>query len=125
MNAEEFYRWFEEAVKEAIPQADTRLTFSYEPTVTPEVFLAKIAPQATPNKAWVRSDVRPEGVRLHFPLDWADELSEWLGAPPAEAYRLKSNWVHQPSIGVGVADFDPYFKQLAAKVIEMIKARLV
>ena len=121
MNGEELYHWFEQQLKEALPEAETRLSQSYEPTVTPGVFLAKVAAASNPNKALVRSDVRPEGVRMHFPLDWADELSDWLGTPPAEAYRLKSNWVHQPSIGVGVEDFDPYFKNLTAKVIEMLK----
>ncbi len=124
MTSKELYYWFEEEVKKEIPDAAQKLAMSFEPTVTEEVYLAKIAPQASPNKTLVKTDVRPEGVRLHFPVGWGDELSEWLGAPPAEAYRLKSNWVHQPSIGVAADDFDPYFKALAAKVIEIIKRTL-
>ncbi len=124
MDGEELYHWFEAELVAAFPDLKSRLTTSYEPTVTPGVYLGKVSLPSSPNKALVRSDVRPEGVRLHFPVEWGDELSEWLGVPPAPAYRLKSNWVNQPSIGVGTADFDPYFKQLAAKVIEVLKAKV-
>ena len=123
MGGEELYRWFENELKQAIPNLEEKFVLTYEPTVTPGVYLAKIAAPQTPGRALVKTDVRPEGVRLHFPVAWGDELSEWLGIPPAEAYRLKSNWVNQPSIGVAAADFDPYFKQLAGKVIEMLKTR--
>lgn len=124
MGGEELYRWFEQEVKAQVPDAEQQLVLTFEPTVTPGVYLAKIAAKTAPNKALVKSDVRPEGVRLHFPVAWATELSEWLGVPPAEAYRLKSNWVNLPSIGVAAEDFDPYFKQLAAKIIEMLKVRV-
>jgi hypothetical protein len=124
MNGEEIYHWFEDQLKQAIPEIDHKLVLTYEPTVTPGVYLGKVAAVEAPNRALVKSDIRPEGVRLHFPVSWGDELSEWLGVPPADAYRLKSNWVNQPSIGVGANDFDPYFKQLAARVIELIKSKL-
>jgi hypothetical protein len=124
MGGEELYRWFEQELKRQIPDAEDKLALSFEPTVTPGVFLAKVAASAKPGRALVKSDVRLEGVRMHFPVEWGDELSEWLGAPPAEAYRLKSNWVNQPSIGVSAADFDPYFKNLAQKVIQILQDRL-
>ncbi|HEX2914380.1 MAG TPA: hypothetical protein VH186_26510 [Chloroflexia bacterium] len=124
MSGEELYQWFEQEVKKEVPEADSKLMLSYEPTVTPGVFLGKISLKSSPNRALVKSDVRPEGVRMNFPVDWGDELSEWLGAPPADAYRLKSNWVHQPSIGVAVSDFEPYFKQLGAKVIEILRRKV-
>ncbi len=124
MGGRDLYEWFEAELKRQIPDPDGKLALSFEPTVTPGVFLAKVALASAPNRALVKSDVRSEGVRMHFPVDWGDELSEWLGVPPAEAYRLKSNWVHLPSIGVGVEDFDPYFKNLSQKVIAMIQARL-
>lgn len=122
MGGQEMYRWFEQELHNQIPDWESRFSLSFEPTVTPEVFLAKISKLESSQKALVKTDVRPEGVRLHFPVSWGDELSEWLGAPPAEAYRLKSSWVNQPSIGVASADFEPYFKDLAVKVIEMLKA---
>jgi len=120
MNGEEMYQWFENELKQKAPQIADKLAFSYEPTVTPGVYLAKISASASATKAIVRSDVRPEGVRLYFPLAWQENLSEWLGVPPADAYRLKSNWVHQPSIGVSTEHFDPHFKQLGQKVIELL-----
>ena len=121
MGGEEMYRWFENELKEKAPEIAEKLAFSYEPTVTPGVYLGKISLSAAAAKALVRSEVRPEGVRMIFPLGWQQELSDWLGVPPAEAYRLKSNWVNQPSIGVAVANFDPYFKQLGEKVIELLQ----
>ncbi len=121
MDGQELYRWFEQELKQALPEAATKLDFSFEPTVTEGIYLAKITDKAAPTRPLIKTDVRPEGVRLHFPLSWSDELSDWLGAPPAEAYRLKSNWVNQPSIGVAADDFDPYFKDLSAKVIQMLK----
>lgn len=124
MDGEGLYHWFENELKQAVPGIDRKLVLTYEPTVTPGVFLGKVATVQAPNKAIVKSDIRPEGVRLHFPVAWGDELSEWLGVPPAEAYRLKSNWVNQPSIGVGIHDFDPYFKDLSAKVIKLLKSKL-
>lgn len=123
MDGEELYHWFENELKQAIPGWEQKLVLSYEPTVTPGIFLGKVAAAEAPNRAIIKSDIRPEGVRLHFPVAWGDELSEWLGVPPADAYRLKSNWVNQPSIGVGSSDFDPYFKALTARVIEMLKTR--
>lgn len=125
MTGEELYRWFEEELKREIPGFDQKLSLSYEPTVTPGVYLGRVTAKSAPNRALVKTDVRPEGVRLHFPVDWGDEMSEWLGVPPADAYRLKSDWVRQPSIGVAVADFDPYFKQLSTKVVEMLKKKVV
>jgi hypothetical protein len=124
MGGEELYRWFEQELKKEWPEAEQKLNLTFEPTVSEGVYLAKIVSRTAPNKALVKTDVRPEGVRLHFPVEWGDELSDWLGTPPAEAYRLKSNWVHQPSIGVAVEDFDPYFKDLAAKVIQMLRRNL-
>lgn len=121
MDGQAMYRWFEQEVQQQIPDWQTRFSLSFEPTVTPEVFLARISKLESGQKALIKTDVRPEGVRLHFPVTWGDELSEWLGAPPAEAYRLKSSWVNQPSIGVASADFEPYFKNLASKVIEILK----
>jgi hypothetical protein len=121
MNGEEMYSWFEAEVRRELPP---NLSLSIEPTVTPGILLGKIALAGSGTKALVKTDIRPEGVRLNFPLSWQEELSDWLGAPPAEAYRLKSNWVHLPSIGVATTDHDPYFKQLAAKVIELIKKEL-
>jgi hypothetical protein len=121
MGGEELYHWFEQELKNEWPESEQKLNLTFEPTVSAGVYLAKIAAQTAPNKALVKTDVRPEGVRLHFPVEWGDELSDWLGTPPAEAYRLKSNWVHQPSIGVASQDFDPYFKDLAAKVIQILK----
>ena len=124
MNGDELYQWFEQQVKTALPDWASKLAITLEPTVTPEVSLAKITPLAAPTRPLVRADVRPEGVRFHFPVEWGDELSQWLGEPPADAYRLKSNWVHQPSIGVGGTAFEPFFKDLTAKIIEMLKARI-
>lgn len=124
MNGEEIYHWFEDQLKQNIPGIDQKLVLSYEPTVTPGVFLGKIATTQAPNRAIIKADIRSEGVRVHFPVDWGDELSEWLGIPPADAYRLKSNWVNQPSIGVGDNDFDPYFKDLTAETIKLLKSRL-
>ncbi|MBN9386432.1 MAG: hypothetical protein J0I20_00135 [Chloroflexi bacterium] len=124
MNGEEIYHWFEDQLKEQIPGLDQKLVLTFEPTVTPGVFLGRVATTQAPNRAIIKSDIRPEGVRLHFPVDWGDELSEWLGIPPADAYRLKSNWVNQPSIGVGDSDFDPYFKDLTAETIKLLKSRL-
>ena len=115
------YAWFEEQARQGVPQAATRLKFQLEPTVTPGVKLARVLLANQPGKPLVRTDVRPEGVRMHFPLAWQAQLSDWSGVPPDEAYRLKSNWVNQPSIGVAVASFDPYFKNLAAKIIEILK----
>lgn len=124
MGGEELYHWFEQELKKDWPESEQKLNLTFEPTVTEGVYLGKIAAQTAPNRALVKTDVRPEGVRLHFPVEWGDELSDWLGTPPAEAYRLKSNWVHQPSIGVASQDFDPYFKDLAAKVIQILKRNL-
>jgi hypothetical protein len=124
MNAEEMYHWFEEQVKQAIAETSDKLVLSYESTVTPGVFLGKIALAKTATRALVKTDIRPEGVRLHFPLSWQDELSSWLGVPPAEEYRLKSNWVNQPSIGVAAEHFDPHFKNLVAKVIELLQKEI-
>lgn len=124
MNGEEIYHWFEDEIKKNISDVEKKLVLTYEPTVTPGIFLGKVAAVQSPNRAVIKSDIRPEGVRLHFPVDWGDELSEWLGVPPADAYRLKSNWVNHPSIGVGDNDFDPYFKDLAAETIKMLKSRL-
>jgi|GEM_PF-1928452 len=121
MDAEEIYHWFEEQVRQGVAATPDKLVLSYEPTVTPGVFLGKIALAKTPAKALVKTDVRPEGLRLHFPISWQDELSSWLGVPPAEEYRLKSNWVNQPSIGVASEHFDPHFQKLAAKVIELLQ----
>ena len=124
MNGEEIYHWFEDEIKKNIADIEQKLVLTYEPTVTPGVYLGKVSAVKAPNRAIIKSDIRPEGVRLHFPVDWGDELSGWLGVPPAEAYRLKSNWVNQPSIGVGDRDFDPYFKDLAGEAIKMLKSRL-
>lgn len=121
MGGEEMYHWFENELKQKAPEIVEKLTLSYEPTVTPGVFLAKIAASKAAAKALVRSDVRPEGVRMNFPLAWQEELSDWLGVPPAAEYRLKSNWVHLPSIGVSTAHFDPHFIRLGEKVIEILK----
>ncbi len=121
MDAAEMYHWFEEQVRQSVATSADTLVLSYEPTVTPGVFLGKIALAKSATKALVKTDIRPEGVRLHFPLSWQDELSSWLGVPPAEEYRLKSNWVNQPSIGVAAEHFDPNFKNLAAKVIELLQ----
>jgi hypothetical protein len=121
MGGEEMYHWFENELNQKAPEIADKLAFSYEPTVTPGVYLGKISLSASAAKALVRSEVRPEGVRMIFPLGWQQELSDWLGVPPAEAYRLKSNWVNQPSIGVAVAHFDSYFKQLGEKVIELLQ----
>ncbi len=119
------YRWFEDEIKQKAPEIIQKLDFSYEPTVTPGVNLGKIALAGASGRPLVRSDVRPEGIRMHFPLNWQDALSDWLGAPPDFAYRLKSNWVNQPSIGVATEHFDPYFKNLAAKVIELLKEKMM
>ncbi len=124
MGGEEMYRWFEEEIKQKAPETASKLVMTYEPTITPGLFLGKIAASATAARPLVRGEVRPEGVRLTFPLAWQQELSDWLGVPPAFEYRLKSNWVHQPSIGVAVAHFDPYFKQLCHKVIEILTREL-
>ena len=124
MNAQTQYKWFEDQVKKAIPEADTHLIFSYEPTVTPEVYLGRISLVSAPQKPLIKTDVRPEGLRLHFPVAWSDALSTWLGTPPNEVYRLKSNWVHQPSIGLAVANFEPHFAQLTIKIIELLKQTL-
>ena len=124
MNGEEIYHWFEDELRKNIAEIDQKLALTYEPTVTPGIFLGRVSAVKSPNRAIIKTDIRPEGVRLHYPVDWGDELSEWLGVPPAEAYRLKSNWVNQPSIGVGDSDFDPYFKDLAAQTIKMLKSRL-
>jgi len=121
MDGEQMYAWFEEQTRQRVPQADTHFKFELEPTVTPAVKLARVLLANLPGKPLVRTDVRPEGVRMHFPLAWQAELSDWLGVPPDEAYRLKSNWVNQPSIGVAAASFDPYFKNLVTKVIEILK----
>ncbi len=120
MDGPEMYRWFEEELKRKAPHVTGKLLFTLEATVTPGVSLAKITNTTAGGRPLVKSDVRPEGVRLHFPLAWQEELSDWLGVPPAEAYRLKSNWVHQPSIGVGSQDFEPYFKKLGEKIIELL-----
>jgi hypothetical protein len=125
MGGEEMYHWFEQTLKQQWPDAASQLVLTFEPSVTPGIFFGKITAANLPDKALVKTDVRPEGVRLHFPVSWGDELSDWLGAPPAEAYRLKSNWVHQPSIGVAAPDFDPYFKDLVAKVIQMLRRNII
>lgn len=123
MDGAEMYEWFEQEVKQAIPE---NLAFETEPTVTPGVSLARVTLTKSDEKpqVLVRSDLRPEGVRMNFPLEWQQELSDWLGVPPADQYRLKSNWVHQPSIRVGGNDFDPYFKNLTQQVIKMLKQRV-
>jgi hypothetical protein len=121
MGGEEMYRWFEDEVKQQAPETASKLEFSYEPTVTEGVYLGKIGLAGASGRALVRSEVRPEGVRMSFPLAWQQELSDWLGAPPPDAYRLKSNWVNQPSVGVATTYFDPYFKQLGEKVIQILK----
>jgi hypothetical protein len=121
MTSEELYRQFEAEIKAKIPDWESRFVLSYEPTVTPGVFLGKVSAVSSPNRPLVKTDVRPEGVRLHFPVSWGDELSAWLGAPPADAYRLKSNWVNQPSIGVATSDADPYFNNLVGKVVKMLE----
>ena len=118
------YRWFENEVRQKVTGASEKLSFSYEPTVTPGVSLGKIALAGKVGRSLIRTDVRPEGVRLHFPLSWQQELSDWLGVPPADAYRLKSNWVHQPSIGVAVAQHDPYFIRLVVKVLQLLQNEL-
>ena len=115
------YAWFVEQARQSIPNVESQFIFESEPTVTPGVMLARILQVGNTKKPLLRIDLRPEGVRLHFPLDWQDELSAWLGVPPAEQYRLKSDWVRQPSIGVAVSDFEPYFKTLSLKVIDMLK----
>jgi hypothetical protein len=121
MNGEEMYAWFVEQARQSIPNVESQFIFESEPTVTPGVMLARILQVGNTKKPLLRIDLRPEGVRLHFPLDWQDELSAWLGVPPAEQYRLKSDWVRQPSIGVAVSDFEPYFKTLSLKVIDLLK----
>ena len=124
MDGEQLYNWFVEQAKQTLGEAQTKLTFEIEPTVTPGVQLARVMFAQTSGKPLLRTDVRPEGIRMHFPLSWQEELSEWLGVPPADAYRLKSNWVNQPSIGVAVEHFDPYFKNLTSKVIEMLEREI-
>lgn len=121
MDGEQMYKWFETQVKQQIPQIEQHFTFETEPTVTPGVKLARVMLTTTPGKPLLRTDLRPEGIRMHFPLSWQEELSNWLGNPPADEYRLKSNWVHQPSIGVATEHFDPYFTNLVTKVIELLK----
>lgn len=123
MDGAAMYAWFEQQVRQAIPLG---LAFEIEPTVTPGVSLARVtlAKLGSKLQVLIRSDLRPEGVRMYFPLEWQTELSEWLGNPPADQYRLKSNWVHQPSIGVGGNDFDPYFKDLAQQLIQMLKQQI-
>jgi hypothetical protein len=113
------YDWFLNEVKTKIASAESKFNFEYDSTVTEGVYLAKITPSGS-TRPVVRADVRPQGVRLHFPVAWGDQMSEWLGAPPPSAYRLQSDWVRAPSIGVAAADFEPYFVKLTGKVIEML-----
>lgn len=121
MTGEEMYKWFEQEVQAKVAGAGDKFSFSYEPTVTTGVYLGKISLPNSHNRPIVKADVRPEGVRLHFPVAWADELSAWLGTPPADAYRLKSDWVRLPSIGVATHEYDPYFINLTNKIIEMLQ----
>ncbi|NWJ45218.1 MAG: hypothetical protein HXX08_04985 [Chloroflexi bacterium] len=120
MSGEEMYRWFEAELKREIPAAAQNLAFSFEPTVTAGVSLATISRITGTGRPLLKAEVRPEGVRLSFPLAWQQALSDWLGAPPPQQYRLKSNWVNQPSIGVAAADHVPYFTSLAAKTLELL-----
>jgi len=114
------YRWFEAELKREIPTAAQKLAFSFVPTVTAGVYLATIAKVGGSGRPLLKAEVRPEGVRLSFPVAWQQVLSDWLGSPPSQQYRLKSNWVNQPSIGVAVADYAPYFTSLAGKTIELL-----
>lgn len=118
MDGTEMYTWFESQAKGQL--GINRYNFDIEPTVTPGVQLGRIVLAGANGRPLVKTDIRPEGLRLHFSVSWQEELSEWLGVPPAEQYRLKSNWVNSPSIGVAAIDFDPYFKDLAQKVIEVL-----
>jgi len=55
------------------------------------------------------ADVRPK-VRLHFPVDWGDELSGigWNSPKLTGSNRTGSIKI---SIGVAIEDFDPYFER--------------
>jgi hypothetical protein len=119
MTGVEMYQWFVAELKSKIAFVESKFNFEYDSTVTEGVYLGKITP-VNANRPVIRADVRPQGVRLHFPVAWGDELSAWLGAPPPSAYRLQSDWVRAPSIGIATADHDPYFTNLTAKVIEKL-----